>query len=191
LDFSPTAAEHARHAFGLNVTVGTWPGAALADRTFDAITAWHALEHLPDPVAWVRHAAQHLAPGGYLLVACPNSASWGFRVFGPHWFPLDVPRHLCHFTTTQLTGLLTGAGLKVESVRQQPMSQTIRQSAERRAGATGAARWRFLARQRWLWSAMARLSGWCRQADCVVLRARKPALTALSAPPTSAASSQR
>lgn len=80
---------------------------------FDVITFWHTLEHMRDPKAMVLEARALLAPGGALFVAVPNAGGVQARFFGRHWFHLDVPRHLFHFTRTALENLVSTAGLKV------------------------------------------------------------------------------
>ncbi len=80
---------------------------------FDAITLWHSLEHVLAPGRVLSALSSHLKPGGYLLVAVPNRASWQSRLFGAHWFHLDVPRHLSHFTPSALRFALEREGLEV------------------------------------------------------------------------------
>ena len=80
---------------------------------FDAITCWHVLEHVDDPVALLARARRDLLPGGVLQVTVPNLASWQARLGGRHWFHLDVPRHLFHFTPQALTRLLERQGFEI------------------------------------------------------------------------------
>jgi SAM-dependent methyltransferase len=83
--------------------------------TYDCITFWHSLEHMPNPVESLQQAVSLLKPGGILLVAVPDAGGWQARVFGDAWLHLDIPRHLYHFNKTSLERLLQGAGLKVIS----------------------------------------------------------------------------
>ncbi len=62
---------------------GIWPlladanrGLPLAGDSVDVVTAMDVLEHLVDPRMLIREAHRVLRPGGYLVVATPNLASW-------------------------------------------------------------------------------------------------------------------
>lgn len=112
VELSETAAWHARHVLGLPVAVGDFLAIELEPMSLTAVIFWHSLEHFADPEAAVAKAAAALKPGGLLVVAVPNFASWQARLFGRRWFHLDVPRHYVHFTPEALRGLLGRHGLK-------------------------------------------------------------------------------
>ncbi len=78
--------------------------------TFDVITMWHVLEHIPNPVEVLNELKELLNPGGVLLISVPNFESWQSKVFEGSWFHLDPPRHLLHFTRSTLDGTLGRAG---------------------------------------------------------------------------------
>lgn len=65
--------------------------------TFDAVTLWHVLEHVEDPVDTLRNAYNMLKPGGILVLSIPNFESAQASVCRGRWFHLDVPRHRWHF----------------------------------------------------------------------------------------------
>jgi SAM-dependent methyltransferase len=79
---------------------------------FDAITAWHVLEHVPQPLTLAKWAAEHLFARGIVQATVPNLDSLQARLFGQHWLHLDVPRHLFHFTPATLRALVERAGLR-------------------------------------------------------------------------------
>ncbi|MCB0876816.1 MAG: class I SAM-dependent methyltransferase [Solirubrobacterales bacterium] len=81
-----------------------------------AVVFWHSLEHMPSPRSALREAARLLAPGGVLIVAIPNAASFQARLFGDRWLHLDIPRHLVHLSTATLTAGLGENGFRVEAV---------------------------------------------------------------------------
>jgi SAM-dependent methyltransferase len=82
---------------------------------FDAITCWHVLEHVPDPLALATWSRQQLTAGGVFQATVPNLASWQAQRYGRDWLHLDVPRHLYHFTPATLRDLIDRAGLRIDA----------------------------------------------------------------------------
>jgi 2-polyprenyl-3-methyl-5-hydroxy-6-metoxy-1,4-benzoquinol methylase len=116
IELSEEAAAEARRRYGLTTTVVADWADAEEGGPFEAITFWHVLEHLPDPVAALQHARRLLAPDGVIVVSVPNLASWQARIFGDAWLHLDIPRHVVHFTPETLAMVLSRAGFEVEHV---------------------------------------------------------------------------
>lgn len=175
LDTCSRAIEAVRTSYGLPALVGTLPHTDLAPGSFDVITMWHALEHIHRPLELLREAFRLLVPGGKLVVATPNIESLPYRLFGPAWFGLDLPRHLTHFTPSTLASMLRAAGFRTEPVRQLRHSDWLRSSARlaTRTGTAGS----FARALRW--KPAARLAAWgCYLAgasDCIVCVAERPA----------------
>lgn len=107
VEFSQTAARHAREVLKLPVTVDDFVKAPREKDRYNAIVFWHSLEHFSNPVAAVARAHDALKPGGLLVVAVPNYDSLQARVFGRRWFHLDIPRHYYHFGARSLEAVLT------------------------------------------------------------------------------------
>jgi SAM-dependent methyltransferase len=95
---------------GLSALAGSLPHPSLKSDSFDVVTFWQSLEHMHWPLQMLREAHRLLAPGGKLVVGVPNIASGPFRWFGPDWFPLELPRHLVHFSPATLRQMLEAAG---------------------------------------------------------------------------------
>ncbi|HKB23770.1 MAG TPA: class I SAM-dependent methyltransferase, partial [Methylomirabilota bacterium] len=87
--------------------------APFAPARFDVVTAFHVLEHVPDPVAVLRRMLGWLAPGGLLIVEVPNAGGLGATLFGGAWSGLELPRHLSHFTPVTLERAVRLAGGRV------------------------------------------------------------------------------
>ncbi|MET0552971.1 MAG: class I SAM-dependent methyltransferase [Vicinamibacteria bacterium] len=116
-EFSPLTAQRAAARTGLPILTGALDADAFAPASLDAVSIWHVLEHLRDPDRVLRDCARWLAPGGVLLVAVPNVASWQARAFAGDWFHLDPPFHLYHFDPRSLTRTLSDAGFEVAAVK--------------------------------------------------------------------------
>lgn len=81
--------------------------------TCAVVTMFHVLEHLLDPVSYLRSARDLLLPGGRLVVQVPNASCWQFLMFGEHWNGVDVPRHLVNYRQRDLENLLEYCGFEV------------------------------------------------------------------------------
>jgi SAM-dependent methyltransferase len=68
------------------------------DGSFDLVLSLHVLEHTRSPERYVREAARLLAPGGLLLLACPNRlVPREVHADLPYlpWLPAPLYRRLC------------------------------------------------------------------------------------------------
>lgn len=109
VDLDIQAVEAARRANVGEIMLGT-----IADvgppASFDAIVAFHVLEHVEDPLAALRRARELLRPRGILSVATPNATSWLHKRYGDRWRGLEPPRHLQIFSPSGLRRLICEAG---------------------------------------------------------------------------------
>ncbi|MFQ5928767.1 MAG: class I SAM-dependent methyltransferase [Acidobacteriota bacterium] len=86
----------------------------LIEGSFNVITFWHVLEHLPQPGEVLKRVHQLLCPGGWIFISLPNLDSLQARLFRRYWYVFDdVPRHLYHFAPQPLEMLLGEKGLRV------------------------------------------------------------------------------
>jgi len=108
------AARRGRAESGLDIMHGTLDTVGLPPGSFDCVTMWHVLEHLPDPLGALGRAGRLLAPGGKLVAALPDFGGWQAGRFREDWFGIDAPRHLSHFTRETLTAMMEKAGFCVE-----------------------------------------------------------------------------
>jgi len=76
------------------------------ERRFDALCAWHVLEHMVSPEMAINKMHSIIKDGGVLMIAVPNFASRQALTGKANWYHLDPPRHLHHFTEISLRTLL-------------------------------------------------------------------------------------
>ena len=173
LDNSVAVAQIVRDELGLNVHMGTLPYPELRPGSFDVITMWHSLEHVHEPLAVLRDAYELLVPGGKLIVAVPNAASWPAKWFGSSWFGLDVPRHLTHFTPRTLREMIATAGFSLESTRLIRHSDWLWSSANR-AYATQTSHWAYPLTSKPIAKFVAWLTYLAGKSDCQMAVAIRP-----------------
>ena len=91
-----------------------------AGNTFDIITAWHVLEHVPEPFETMNSFIRMLKPGGKIVLGLPNHKSYDAKNYGSYWAGYDVPRHLSHFNQASLAALAQRSKLKIEKILPMP-----------------------------------------------------------------------
>jgi len=85
----------------------------LPDESFQAITLWHVLEHVGELHQTISRLNKKLAQTGTIFIAVPNHNSWDATHYQNHWAAYDVPRHLWHFSQTDMQSLLAKHSLKI------------------------------------------------------------------------------
>jgi SAM-dependent methyltransferase len=113
----PRAVEVARVRRGLDVRSGTLEEQRFEGARFDAVTSSHVIEHVHDPLGFLRECARVTKPGGRVVVVTPNTGSLGRRRLGAGWIGLDPPRHLHLFSRDTLRRLAERANLRVLTAR--------------------------------------------------------------------------
>jgi SAM-dependent methyltransferase len=102
---------------GLNVVSGVADEATLRGLgPMDVIVLLDVIEHLPDPRATLRLCAEHLRPGGIVVLTTGDFASLYARLAGAHWRLMTPPQHLWFFTPDSMRRLARAAGLTTESL---------------------------------------------------------------------------
>lgn len=89
----------------------------LEDHTFDVITMWHVLEHVPDLDFQMQQLKRLLKPNGTIIIAVPNFKSYDANHYKSFWAAYDVPRHLWHFSKTAIEKLFANQNMKLIKVK--------------------------------------------------------------------------
>jgi SAM-dependent methyltransferase len=100
------ASAYARDRFNLPVFTGFLEESNFQNQTFDVITMWDVLEHVPNPKQVLEMIHTLLNPGGWLVISMPNSQAWERYIFGKYWAGWDVPRHFYVYDPKTVSQLL-------------------------------------------------------------------------------------
>jgi SAM-dependent methyltransferase len=112
LELDAGAADHARRVYGLTVDQGDLESVRYPPCSFDVVTLWEVIEHLPQPRHALRCIHTLLRPGGAMVMSLPNRRAMAARLFGPYWLGLDVPRHFSVFSPADISHALQEAGFE-------------------------------------------------------------------------------
>jgi 2-polyprenyl-3-methyl-5-hydroxy-6-metoxy-1,4-benzoquinol methylase len=112
VDIHPGALDVARRQ-GVPAWCGDAATVCLPSASFDVVTMWEVIEHIPAPRQALCEAHRILKPGGRLLLSTPNALSWQARLWGEHWAGWEVPRHLQLFSLPTLRRMLQETGFEI------------------------------------------------------------------------------
>ena len=119
-ELSPDTAAFAQRHFNLPVHQGDWRDAGFADASFDVVTLFDVIEHLPDPLQELKGLHRIVKPGGLLLLSTPDidglfpRASYPLANKLDYWPHPEPPHHLFQFSQKTLTAMVEKAGFTVE-----------------------------------------------------------------------------
>lgn len=116
VEISEVAVERGKKLYGLDIIHGELVDAPFSPKSFDLITAWFSLEHMPDPEKEIAIMKKMLKDNGNIIIGLPNSKSLNAWLFKDRWYHLDCPRHLHLWNTTSLNKLLGKYGLEITSI---------------------------------------------------------------------------
>ncbi|MEM0577300.1 class I SAM-dependent methyltransferase [Flavobacterium polysaccharolyticum] len=88
----------------------------LASKSFDCITMWHVLEHVPDLDFQIKELKRLLKTTGTLIVAVPNFKSFDAKYYQNFWAAYDVPIHFWHFSKQSIQMLFQKENMSLKKI---------------------------------------------------------------------------
>lgn len=114
LDVSTFAVNYTRDRFGFPAQQGSFTDLDFPHAPYDLITLWDVIEHVPDPQAYIKRAAELLGSGGVIALATPDVDSIPAHLTGKRWVGYKLSEeHLYYFSRKTLSRMLNDAGFEV------------------------------------------------------------------------------
>ena len=96
-------------------------------KQYDVVYAAHIIEHIADPVAFLRRISVLLKPGGICVLETPNEDCLGAKIFGKYWGGNHIPRHwfLPNARSHEILVKRAGDGLVLRRISYIPITFSI------------------------------------------------------------------
>lgn len=107
LEISHAADEAAK--LGFNVLKVSLEETAFCDEYFDIVTGIDVIEHIPEPMRFLKECKRILKSGGILLLVTPNSSSLPARIMKNKWSHYKA-EHLHYYSQFSIKKLLSNSG---------------------------------------------------------------------------------
>lgn len=117
VELNKSCAEYGRKRYGLKIHSDYLAEIDFPDETFDVITLYDVLEHVPDIKGMLSDIRRKLKNDGLLVIQSPNIDSVLAQLTKAKWSWLTPPDHLYHFNPSGLASLLISSGFRIEKSR--------------------------------------------------------------------------
>lgn len=113
LELNQKAVKHAVETLGLDVRSQLLHEADLEENSFDVLTLWEVLEHVPDPAALLKDCHKYVRKGGVIAILVPNKNALSAMIMQEHCSCFGGRNHLWYFSEDVLKALLKKVGFTV------------------------------------------------------------------------------
>jgi ubiquinone/menaquinone biosynthesis C-methylase UbiE len=109
-DISVWAGKYSKEKYNIDVITGNFLEISFTDKSYDLVTLWQTIEHLPTPNLFLEKIYKILKPGGYVCIATPDVESWIARFYGRFWNCYMPDEHICLFDFKSMKTILQKNG---------------------------------------------------------------------------------
>ncbi|MCH8004062.1 MAG: class I SAM-dependent methyltransferase [Nanoarchaeota archaeon] len=114
IEISKVAAGYAKKHQKSPVFNGTLEEVNYKKESFDVITIFDVIEHVPNPKKTILQIKNLLKPGGIISITTPNIGSLPAKILGKKWEEVRrVREHIYYFSDKTLNRLLKESGFKI------------------------------------------------------------------------------
>ncbi|MCD6599390.1 MAG: class I SAM-dependent methyltransferase [Dehalococcoidia bacterium] len=111
VELSQDAVLYAKREFALDVEASTFTERQFPENYFDVVTLWQVLEHVPQPLVFLKEAYRVLKPGGVLVASTPDFNGVPSRILRKKWW--NIRRlHINQFTPKTSVNIFENAGFR-------------------------------------------------------------------------------
>lgn len=98
---------------GIPTLSTTFEKADIKNFAYDVVIMNHVLEHVQNPLEFLKMANKLLKKDGIILIDIPNFGGFSASLFGANWQYILPKEHIWHFTNISLKNILEKSGFKI------------------------------------------------------------------------------
>lgn len=110
-DISKNRVEFAENNYGIKVYNSEFPPDEFKN-SFDVVIMSQLIEHVINPLDYLKNAANFLRKNGIIFISTPNIDCFIFHLLGKHYEPIKPPEHISFFGPKSLDFISKKAGLE-------------------------------------------------------------------------------
>ncbi len=112
VELSEFSSNYARRELGLKVFTGSLEQAKFPSESFDVVTSWDCVEHVPDPTAFLHELKRILKRDGMAVLETMNMDGLGALVYGENFKSVVPEAHIYYFTLSSFLRMLNKVGFE-------------------------------------------------------------------------------
>jgi len=114
LEISKHAYSYARNKLKLRVKNMPLENAKIKSNSFDVVTLFDVIEHVPDPQSMIKEIKRIVRPNGLVVITTPNIGTFAAKVLGDKWEEVRrVREHIYFFSGKTLKSMLERNGFQI------------------------------------------------------------------------------
>lgn len=110
IEHSEWALDYIKKQFDITAFSGPIENLKIDDGSFDMVTMWQVIEHLPDPLGTLKKIRDILRDDGVVIIETRNYRSFDAKVLKEKWNGWSLPYHLWHFDLSSLVRTIEKVG---------------------------------------------------------------------------------
>ena len=116
IEKSESARQQSKNKFGIESSDSEYLF-EIAEQSKDIVTMWHVLEHVEKLDETIKAIYKILRNDGAAIIALPNKDSFDAKHYKQDWAAYDVPRHLWHFSPSDLEKLALKHSFELKKIK--------------------------------------------------------------------------
>jgi SAM-dependent methyltransferase len=102
---------------GVRILAESFEELSEINEDFDLVIVCDVIEHVIDPLAFMKGLRSHLRAGGQLIISTGDAESWLWRLIGSRYWYCHFPEHISFLSKSWFKAMAGAAGFEITGLR--------------------------------------------------------------------------